>query len=308
MKRLFSIMGLIAFTGLIFTSCTKDEEKDEPVLPVIAFNQQPGFITGDISAAYGDTLKFGIILQGNGKDDLIQFVIKANDDVLLDSTIKTQNFKFDFYTIKSPNPKDVWSFSTKDAAGNQKEESITVTGDFGPINSYTAILMGAQTNTTNESFLSLHDNQATLYMQAQAFQNQAKIDMFCYYETAQSAKNKMSLASPGSNLSGFFGSATSPENYTIKNLTKFAKTTYTAADFDSVKTDAILFSGFNSSLHTDKANALEVNDVYAFRTQSGLIGMFKVLEVNGDASGTLKIDIKIQKEIASDKSFKIYPY
>ena len=306
MKKLFSILGLIVFTGLIFTSCTKDEEKDEPVLPVlpvIVFNQQPGFVTGDITAAYGDTLNFGIILQGNGKDDLIKFVIKANDDVLLDSTINTQDFKFDFYTIKGPNPKEVWSFSTKDAAGNQKEESITITGDFGPILSYTAILMGAQSNAGTPSFMSLQDNQATLFKQAEAFQNQEKIDMFCYF-----VGGKMALASPGSNITGIFSSATSPDNYTIKNLTKFAKTAYSAADFDSGENDAILFYGFNSSLHTDKASALAVNDVYAFRIKSGLTGMFKVLEVDGNANGTLKIDIKIQKVMPNGKGFKIYPY
>lgn len=156
-------MGLIIFAGFIFTSCGKEKEEAEPLLPVIVFNQQPGFVTGDITAAYGDTLIFGIILKGNGKEDLKRFVIKANDQVLLDSTINTQNYSFNFFSIKGPNPKVIWSFSTTDVAGDQKEESITITGGFGPINSYTAILMGAQSNAATESFLSLQDNEAKLY-------------------------------------------------------------------------------------------------------------------------------------------------
>ena len=303
MKRIFSLLGLIMFTGLIFTSCSKDENEVEPVLPVIAFDQQTGFVTGDMSAAYGDTLNFGIILKGNGKDDLKRFVIRANDQVLLDSTINTQNFNFNFYTVKGPNPTEVWSFSTTDAAGNQKEESVTITGSFGPINSYTAILMGAQSNAATESFLSLRGNEATLYKQAEAFQNQAAIDMLCYFEGGQ-----MSLASPGGNIAGIFTGVTSPENYSTKNLTQFAKTTYTPADFDSGENDAILFYGLNTGQLTVKAGALAVHDVYAFRTQSNLVGMFKVLKVDGDASGTLEIAIKIQKEIPVDRSFKIYSY
>lgn len=300
MKKMFSLLGLVMFTGLIITSCAKDE--DEPVLPVIAFDQQPGFVTGDIIAAYGDTLNFGIILKGNGKDDLRKFVIKANDDVLLDSTINTQNYNFNFYTVKGPNPTEVWTFSTTDAAGNQKEESITITGSFGPINSYMAILMGAQANVNTESFLSLQENKTTLYFQADAFQNQAKIDMFCYFEGGQ-----MALASPGGNIAGIFTGATSPENYTIKNLTQFVKTTLHAVDFDNVENDALLHYAFGEGQSVIKAGALATGDVYAFRTQSDFIGLFKVLEVNGNTSGTLKMEIKIQKELPVGKMFKIYP-
>lgn len=301
MKNFISILGLIIFVGFIFTSCAKEKEEVEPLLPVIVFNQQPGFVTRDTTAGYGDTLKFGIILQGNGKDNLIKFELKANDIVMLDSTINTQNFNFSFYTIKGSNPKDVWSFSTTDAAGNKKEESITITGSFGPIISYTAILMGAQNNAATHSFLSLWDNKATLFMQADAFLNQSKIDMFCYIESSQVSKNKVSMASPGGNIAGIFAGTTAPENYSIKNLTQFVKTTYTVADFDNADVDALLIYGFNSGQPSEKASELAKHDVYAFRIQSGLTGMFKVLEVNGDEDGTLKIDIKIKKELPVGK-------
>ncbi|MDY0343699.1 MAG: hypothetical protein RBR28_09005 [Lentimicrobium sp.] len=301
MKKMFSLLGLILFTGLIFIGCSKDE--DEPVLPVIAFEQKPGLVTGDITAAYGDTLYFGIILQGNGTDNLIKFEIKANGSLMHESTLNTQNHTFSFYTIKGPNPEDVWSFSTTDAAGNRKEETITITGSFGPILSYTAILMGAQSNATTESFLSLQDNKTTLYFQAEAFQNQSKIDMLCYFEGGQ-----MFLASPGGNIAGIFTGATSPENYSTKNLTQFVKTTLSAADFDNANTDALLYYGYSLAQPSIKAGGLLKDDVYAFLTHNGFTGLFKVLEVNGNASGTLKIDIKIQKELSVGKSLEIHAY
>ncbi len=294
MRRVFSLLGLILFTGLIFTSCTKDDE--EPVLPVVAFIQQAGFITGDATAAFGDTLTFGIILKGNGSDNLIKFVMKANDQTLLDSTINTQNFTYNFFTIKGINPTDVWSFSTTDVAGNRKEETITITGVFGEINSYTTILMGAQDNATTESFLSLRDNTFKLYLQAQAFQNQEKVDIFCFYENTATHQNLMSLGSPGSNINGVFTGATSPDNYTTKNLTRFYKTELTAAQFDAIANDAVLLDSYNADEARKKASVLAVNDVYAIRIQSGLTGLFKVLEVNGNETGTLKIAIKIQKQ------------
>ena len=295
MRRVFSLLGLIMFTGLIFTSCTKDDD-EEPVLPVIAFEQKPGFITGDVTAAYGDTLNFGIILKGNGTDNLIKFVMKANDVTLVDSTISAQNYTYNFYTIKGTNPTDVWSFSTTDVAGNRKEETITITGAFGEINSYTTILMGAQDNATTESFLSLQDNAATLYLQAQAFQNQEKIDIFCFYENNAMHQNLMALGSPGSSINDIFTGQTSPDNYTTKNLTRFYKTELTSAQFDAVADDAVLLDQYKADDSRKKASVLTVNDVYAFRIQSGLTGLFKVLEVNGAEAGTLKIAIKIQKQ------------
>lgn len=294
MRRVFSLLGLIMFTGLIFTSCTKDE--NEPVLPVVAFDQKPGFITEDATAAYGDTLFFGVILKGNGTDNLVKLMIKANDQTVLDSTINTQNFNIILSTIKGTNPKDVWSFSTTDVAGNRKEETITITANFGAINTYTTILMGAQDNATTESFLSLSDNAATLYLQAAAFQNQSKIDIFCFYENTPTHQNLMSLGSPASGITGVFTGATSPDNYTTKNLTRFCKTELTSAQFDAIGDDALLLDQYKAADARKKASVLAVNDVYAFRIQSGLTGLFKVLEVNGDATGTLKIAVKVQKQ------------
>lgn len=294
MKRILTLCGLVLFAGLIFSSCTKDD--DEPVLPTVAFNQLAGYITGDVTAAYGDTLRFGIILQSNGEDNLVKFTIKANEETLLDSTINTSSFNFDFYSIKGINATDVWTFSATDIAGNKKEASITITGEFGQINSYTTILMGAQDNVATESFLSFSDNQATKYFQANAFNNQDKIDIFCFYENTATHQNMMSLGSPGSNITGVFTGASSPDNYTVKNLTRFYKTTLTAAQFDAITNDAVILDSYNAAESRKKASVLAAGEVYAIYTQSGLNGLIKVIAVTGEETGTLEIAVKIQKQ------------
>ena len=278
----------------MFSSCTKEE--DEPVPPAIAFNQQAGFVTGDVTASYGDTLRFGIILQGNGTDNIVKFGIKANDQVLLDSTINTQSFVFNFYTTKSIADQEVWVFTATDISGNKKEETITITGEFGPINAYTTILMGAQDNVDTESFLSFSENQATKYFQATAFQNQEKIDIFCFFENTVSHQNMMSLGSPGSNITGVFEGASSPDNYTTKNLTRFFKTELTAAQFDAIENDAVIIDAYNADEARKKASVLAAGDVYAIQIQSGLYGLIKVIAVSGEETGTLEIAVKIQKQ------------
>ncbi len=294
MKKILTLCGLVLFTGLIFSSCTKDE--DEPVPPTVAFNQQTGYISENTTAAFGDTLWFGIILQGNGTDNIVKFEMKANDQVLLDSTINTQRFTINVLTTKGINSEDIWKFTATDIAGNKKEETITITGAFGQINSYTTILMGAQDNAATESFLSFSDNQATRYFQAQAFENQDKIDLFCFFENTPTHPNMMSLGSPGSNITGIFTGVTSPDNYTTKNLTRFYKTTLTSAQFDAVQNDAILLDSYNAAESRKKASVLAVGEVYAILTDSGLNGLIKVIAVSGEEAGTLEIAVKIQKQ------------
>ncbi|MHC1774743.1 MAG: hypothetical protein AB9834_04945 [Lentimicrobium sp.] len=294
MKKLIILCGFALLSGIFFSSCTKEE--DEPVPPTIAFNQQEGYITENTTAAFGDTLWFGIILQGNGTDNIVKFEVKANGLSLLDSTINTQSFTFDFYTTKSAADQDIWSFTATDIAGNKKEETITITGNFGQINSYTTILVGAQDNVATESFLSFSNNQATKYFQAQAFLNQEKIDIFCFFENTVSHPNMMSMGSPGSNITGVFTGASSPDNYTTKNLTRFYKTTLTAAQFDAIQNDAAILEAFNTDEARKKASVLAAGEVYAIQISSGLTGLIKVIAVDGEEAGTLEIAVKIQKQ------------
>lgn len=293
MKKLLIFCGMILFTGLMFTSCTKEEE--EPGLPTVAFNQIAGYVTENTSAAYGDTLRFGIILQGNGTDNLVKFEIMANGISVLDSTINTPAFTFDFYTIKGINAEDIWKFSATDIAGNKKEETITITGAFGELDSYVTVLMGAQDNTEVQSFLSLDNHSATRYFQAEAFSNQEKIDMFCFFENTATSQNLMALASPGTGITGIFEGATSPENYTTKNLTWFVKTSLTAAQFDAVQNDAVVLDSYDTDNDFRKAKLLTAGDVYCFKLQNGKYGLLKVIAVTGEETGTLEIAIKVQK-------------
>jgi len=293
MKKLIILCGFALLSGFFLSSCAKDE--DEPVPPTIAFNQQTGFITGNTTAAFGDTLWFGIILQGNGTDNIVKFEVKVNEQAMLDSTINTQSFVFNFYSIKGISDNDIWAFTATDIAGNKKEESITITGVFGAIDSYVTILMGAQDNVATESFLSLSNNAATRYFQAQAFLNQDAIDLFCFYENTATHQNLMSMGSPGSGITGVFSGATAPDNYTVKNLTRFFKTELTSAQFDAIQNDAVILDSYNADESRKKASNLIAGEVYAIQIQSGKFGLIKVIAVDGTETGTLEIAVKIQK-------------
>jgi len=293
MKKLFSILSLVIISASFFVAgCSKDED---PIPPTIAFKQATGYVSANTTANYGDTLNFGITAKSNGIDNLVKFQIFANGQQLLDSTINTTTFALDVTTVKTILDKEVWKFVTIDIAGNSKTDSIVITGTFGEILTYSSKTLGAQSNTTEKGFISYSNSTATQYTQAEAFNHQADIDMFCFYENTATSVNMMTLAAPGSNIKGIFTGATSVELYTVKNITFYVKTTLTVAQFDAVTNDAVIRASYGTTTPYRKAKLLTAGDVYSFKLQSGKYGLLKVIAVAGAEAGTLQIAVKIQK-------------
>lgn len=284
----------LAMAVFAFSNCTKDED-DPIVMPSLVLKSETGYISQNTTASYGDTLRFSVIAKSNGKDNLVKFKVEANNIIMLDSTINTTEFNFNFYTIKGIADTEEWVITVTDISGNSFNKTVTITANFGEINSFTTVLMGAQDNVEVESFLSLSHNLATLYFQAQAFQNQADIDMFCFFENNEESQNMMSLAAPGTGIDGIFSGATAPENYEIKNTTYFVKTSLTAAEFDAAQNDALILDSYDPDNKYRKAKLLTAGDVYSFKLQSGLFGLLKVIAVDGEETGTLELSIKVQK-------------
>lgn len=162
------------------------------------------------------------------------------------------------------------------------------------------VKIGAQSNTSIGAFYSISEKK--VYTQVDAFNNQAKIDLICFYEHVEGRINDMTLASPGANITGIYTGDTSVDIYSTKNLTKFTlpATELTVAQFDQLKEgDAIIATYYNSTVTSGnkKAKMLTVGSIYAFLTQNGTYGLFKVIEVSNpqDANGWIKFELKTYK-------------
>ncbi len=293
MKNLIYIISILMISSTIFISSC--EKANDPVPPTISFKQATGYISANTSAKYADTLKFGVTAASNGTDALVKFLVTVNGQNVFDSTFNSPTFILNLYSVKTILDKEVWKFVTTDIAGNSKTDSIVITGNFGPITTYANIKLGAQSNTTEKGFVDFCGcTTPNLYTQADAFLHQADIDMFCFYENTVGHVNLMTLAAPGSGITGIFTGSTSPELYTIKNITFFVKTTLTTAQFDAVQNDAVILASYDAKNQFKKAKLLTVGDVYAFKLTSGKYGLYKVTAVDGTETGTLQIAVKIQ--------------
>jgi hypothetical protein len=171
-------------------------------------------------------------------------------------------------------------------------EDVTISANFVLKN---IAKLGAQENTSFGGFLSV--SLKTIYTLAQAFANQDKIDIFCYYETYNN--NFTTLAAPGSNITGIFTGDNAPANWTVKNQTFFTlpAVAITVDQFDALRDgDASIETYYNATLTSGnkKAKDMKVNDIWAFKTQAGTFGILKVLSVEQGNAGFVEFEYKLK--------------
>lgn len=289
-KHLFFVLAIFATASLFFTACSKDEEKDPPTLN---FKTETGYTSADATVNFGDTINVGLLAESNGSDNITKLLVTANDQVMLDSTLNVLQLVVDFNIIKSASGSETWKFSITDAASKKTEKVILLSRASTEITVYNDIILGAQDNTTEPQFLATTDGSR--YSQDEAFNNQAIIDIFCFYENTASHQNFTTLASPGSNITEIYFGSTAPDFYTTKNVTFFCKTTLTVAQFDEVTNDEVILQSFDPENQYKKAKNLQVGEVYAFLTQAGKYGLYKVTAVTPETTGSMGMSVKIQK-------------
>jgi len=152
--------------------------------------------------------------------------------------------------------------------------------------------IGAQDNAAIGGFYSVSENR--VYTMDEGFQNQGAIDIFCFYEAANG--NNIAIASPGSNITGIFTGASSVENWTTLNTTRYTKTILTVEQFDALEeTDLLIETSYDTANNFRKAKDLQLEDIYAFKTQAEAYGLLKVTEVVQGADGSVTFEVKVKK-------------
>lgn len=119
--------------------------------------------------------------------------------------------------------------------------------------------IGAQANTNVGGFYSVSEDK--VYTMDAASQNPGVIDILCFFEEAY-----------------------------------FSETTLTVDQFDALaETDQLIINAYDTANDFRKAKDMQVNDIYAFKTQSEVYGLFKVTEVLQGADGEVTFEVKVKK-------------
>jgi len=167
-------------------------------------------------------------------------------------------------------------------------KSVTITANF--VEKKIATL-GAQDNTEIPGFLSFTQN--TVYTLDEAAQNQADIDIFCFYEEG----NDIAFGGPASNIRDIFGGEDNdPTNWTTQNETRFFELPdVTVADFDALGDgDEAIMNYYDENEGRRKAKSLAKDQIWSVKARIGSDNetyvLVKILEVTDGETGSVKFE------------------
>lgn len=255
-------------------------------------------ITGTTKADNGlKSVKFSVLYHGGEKnlgDSVTTFTTSTSYDfstivdsasfakagIMLDSTDIAAGITVKVTAVDTKSLSTVGSFVVTFEANSILE------GD--AIETYTATLLGAQSNLSKGSYYASSTN--TVYLQNDAKNNSSLIDMIYFYGT----DNKATLAAPNDvTVGGTPGNLTLATILPTKNATTFKTTSISTSAFDAIKNDAALTA--LTGITETKAPQLLVDHVIAFKTEAGKIGLIKVTNLVTGEAGSMTITVKVQK-------------
>lgn len=286
MKKIkFLALMLIAGT-MMFSSCGNDEDPEGPTLSVNALQTE---------AWLNDTLQFVYTVSSNEK--LVKLTMTANsNDVDAQEITLDGNSATDTITVILPGTGLTegsidFTFDAEDKDGAEwgaaKTVTITIKKAASDINTFTAILLGAQDNATKGSYLDAETGD--VYLTSAASTNQALIDIVYYYGD----NNLATLTAPNdATVGGGTGNFFLCEGWDTKNATVFNSTT--GITWTDVTDDSEIVTAAKDAALT-KVTQLTANDIVAFETVDGKKGLFMVKSISGEATGSITIEVKIQE-------------
>jgi hypothetical protein len=300
MKKVFSILSVVLFTGaLFFSSCSKsDDTTPTPTPPSINFVAKTGFITGNVTLTVGETFKVSLAAFPNAgtSSKLNNFkvtrVFQNSPTVVFDTTFSLTSMNIDLTASANPAVgQEKWYYRITDKDGQYAEVSLTITTESasGPIDSFSMKILGAQDAATGSSFASI---DGSVYSLAEAKANQAKVDWMYYY----GATDLAALAAPDdAHAALIFTNATNGlQTWTTKNATRFKAVT-DAITWNAITDDAVIVQQTATGVTESRITDLATGDYLAFTTASGKKGLIKVESITTGATGSITISVKVQQ-------------
>ncbi len=292
MKQFKMILGIamIAMVG-IFTACEEDETATIDITPKQA---NPDTVVAGTEV----TLEFSVIT-----DENIETIELQKNGGQID--LKEENFNSktsDTYTYKDTLAKSneagtslSMELIVTDSKDNNKTHSFSIyvkeaDAPAGPIKSFTAILMGAQDNADYGSALDAYNNNVYFISGDEDKNNSSDIDLLYYY----GGSNYATIVAPDDEtVTGGSNDFTWTDDWGTKNPTRFMTSDVTVSEFDNMDDDSEIstLSGMDKS----KITNLSIDDIIAFKTANEKKGLIKVVDLDENSSGTIKIDVKIQE-------------
>jgi len=281
------ILSLAAVAGGFLSSCNKDSAKPGPSISAYLNGTQQDAVS--VSKGSSVAYKFEVSAPAKLKSITLTTKVGANSTT---GTPKTSGFVNDTIDIIQANiavtDNIELTLAVVDKNDVQTTKTLTITAKVGAVSMYSAKLLGAQSNSAGSS---LATSTGTIYTSADAATNSALVDLIYYFNSgteASSIYSPSALAATGSGAMSY--------GWATKNATTFGIVSMSTADFDAITaTDDTPITAKAVSLTATKLFTLAVDNIFAFQTAAGKSGLAKVKSIATGASGSITIDVKVQK-------------
>lgn len=281
MKKLnYLFMALLMSAAVVVTSCGKDEEPDPG--PTLSLKGGANYISSDITVQLNTTAKVGV----NGLKSTVsgsklvrfKFSLISNNvsTTFVDSTFNSDSFTWETPITLSSVGEGRLLFELWDKNGMRAEQAfnITVEDPGSQINKYLNVEFGSWDDAIGSFFSSTEGITYTVGQTRNIPGNQAKIDFLFFHGTT----NANTVASPDDADAGTINDLGPVKNWTNKNQTRFNPINMTADQFDQIG-ETFNFPTFNMMAQDTKMNNLAKGHVFLFKTQSGKLGLVKVVDL-----------------------------
>ncbi len=290
MKKLSYLLGLFLVAGILFSSCSKDEDEPQDLTPSISFKGDAGYTSSDVTISAGGTILVGVVALPNSTSgkSLTNFklILTSNNtpQTLVDSSFSASSFDANYNISFSTAGETRLSAKITDKDGQSKEIAfnITVNAVTPTVSTKLDIQMGSVNDTEYGSFYSTSTH--TLYKKPDATNNQGAID-FVFFKGANTF-NTIAATSTDHVKSVF---DLTGAGWTTFNETKIEMTTVSTATFDAI---GVIYAFPELTGSTYEVNELEVGNVLLFETVNGKRGYIKIndFDQKGDR---MNIDVKV---------------
>jgi hypothetical protein len=292
-KWKFLFAALMMSAAVFVTSCGKDEDETDPG-PSLTIKGGPEYTSADANLLIGASIKVGVVggkssVSGN-KLTRFRFIYTANNvpTTLLDTTLNADSFNWETDLEFTGVGSGRLSFELTDKGGMKVEKGFNVVVQGPETKKYSNVELGSWNDAIGSFFATSEGIPYNVTQTSTVPANQAKIDFLFF----KGATNGNTIASPD-DIDANTISDLKLNLWTTKLQTRFNTTQITAAEFDAIGTNYV-FPNFNLNNQATKANQLDPGEVVLFKTQSGKIGLIKIVSLytKGDK---MKIDVVMEK-------------
>jgi len=292
-KWKFLFAALMMSVAVFVSSCGNDDEETDPG-PSLTLKGGADYTSADATLLIGSSIKVGVVggkssVSGN-KLTRFRFIYTANNvpTTLLDTTLNADSFNWETDVEFTGVGSGRLSFELTDKGGMKVEKGFNVIVQGPETVKYLNRELGSWNDAIGSFFATSEGVAYNVTQTSTVPANQVKIDFLFF----KGATNGNTLASPD-DIDANTISDLKLNLWTTKNQTRFNTTAITSAEFDAIGTNYV-FPNFNLNLQATKANELEVGEVVLFKTQSGKLGLIKIVSLytKGDK---MKIDVVMEK-------------